>query len=442
MGAPVLGAPEVVAPVRIDLPGAKARYWYVAATHAIVDIFPMFFTSLIIVLRRDLSLTEAQVGMIFMATPIFSGALQPFFAWWGDRYDTRLAGPLGLAVGALCIGSIGFAQNFGQLIALQIVGVIATGAYHPAATSVAGQMGGRIFSNGRGMAISIFLAAGMLGHSLGPIYATRINDAFGTKWLIVVVPLALVGAVILHRVMRRVPHRHEDHHAIRDSFTSEQRRERWVVVGLLTAQNCIKYCVNVGMFILFAYWARTIIPEDPDKASNLNGNLSAAMTLGMGVSVLVVGKLLRNGGEKRVFVGTALIGGVVLASTGLVGDWARNLADGAWWGMVPSYVLAFVMAASFFSCIPASIGLGQRLQPSHTALVTSLLMGFGWMFGALSRPFASALLGHVELEDAGAMLEPGRVHIAFAAFGSLLVFAAILAAVMPAKTLNEAAAHE
>ncbi|MCB1257998.1 MAG: MFS transporter [Microthrixaceae bacterium] len=410
-------------------------------SHALIDIFPMFFTSLIIVLRDDLALSEWQVGMIFIASPISGGLLQPVFAWWGDRYDTRLAAPLGLAIGGLCIGMIGFAQHFWQLIALQVIGVVSTGAYHPAATSVAGQLGGRIFSNGRGMAVSVFLACGMLGHTLGPLYATRVNAAFGMKALAWIIPPTLLVAWVLHRTLRSVPHRHEDHHAMRGAMSPAQRRAHWWVVALLTAQNCIKYCVNVGMFILFAYWARTIIPGDEDQAAILNGNLSSAMTLGMGVSVLVVGKLLKNGQEKRVFVGTALVGALVLASTGFVGDWARGLAGGAWWGMAPSYFMAFVMAASFFSCIPASIGLGQRLQPSHTALVSSLLMGFGWMFGAVSRPLAELFLGHVRLEDAGELLAPERVHMAFAFFGSLLFVAALLALAMPNRTLREAAHH-
>ncbi len=48
---------------------------------------------------------------------------------------------MGLAIGALCIGSIGLAQNFWQLIALQIVGVIGAGMYHPISTALAGREG-------------------------------------------------------------------------------------------------------------------------------------------------------------------------------------------------------------------------------------------------------------------------------------------------------------
>ncbi|MCH7832211.1 MAG: hypothetical protein IIC55_05005 [Proteobacteria bacterium] len=74
-----------------------------------------------------MNLSAGQVTFVLMATPLFSGLTQPVLARLTDKHDTRLCGPLGLAIGALCIGSIGLAQNFWQLIALQIVGVLAGG---------------------------------------------------------------------------------------------------------------------------------------------------------------------------------------------------------------------------------------------------------------------------------------------------------------------------
>jgi hypothetical protein len=80
-------------------------YWVVVASHALVDVFPMFIVSLVIVLQDRLALTRGQETAVWVATPIFSGLIQPLMAWLGDRYNTRLAGPLGLAMGAVCIGS-------------------------------------------------------------------------------------------------------------------------------------------------------------------------------------------------------------------------------------------------------------------------------------------------------------------------------------------------
>jgi len=127
---PAVTAPTLARQTRFD-------FCVISSSHGLVDVFPMFITSLMIVLQDRLAMTGWQETVVWVATPVFSGAFQPLFAWLGDRYDTRLAGPLGLAIAAVCIGSIGFAQSFWQLLALQAVGVIGVGMYHPAAAEVA-----------------------------------------------------------------------------------------------------------------------------------------------------------------------------------------------------------------------------------------------------------------------------------------------------------------
>jgi len=143
-----------------------ARYWTVVGTHVVIDLFPIFFSSLLLVLRNDLNLTDSQVKIVYALTPLFSGPPQILFAWLSDKFDTRVFGPIGLLVGGVCISSIGFAENFWQLIALEVVGVLGVGAYHPIAVSLAGELGGRAMRHGRAWAVSIFFAGGMLGRAV------------------------------------------------------------------------------------------------------------------------------------------------------------------------------------------------------------------------------------------------------------------------------------
>ncbi len=385
----VVTAPTVARQARFD-------FWVISSSHALVDVFPMFITSLMIVLQDRLAMTGWQETVAWVATPVFSGACQPLFAWLGDRYDTRLAGPLGLAVAAVCIGSIGFAQSFWQLLALQAVGVIGVGMYHPAAAAVAGQTGARL-RHGRAFAISLFIAAGMVGHTLAPLVATRVNDWYGMGHLAWIIPPSLVLAVMLHRVVRNTPHRPANHHELHAAMSVAESRSRWSATILLSAQNGLRFVVNIGLFIMFSYWAYSRIPEDPDAAAILNGNLNAAVTIGMGIGALLGGRLLRPGAERIGFAVTAFGGAIFVGVINIAGVWGEATFDG-WLTYAPVYVAAMLAAVGFFGPVPASIGLGQRLLPSHTGLVTSLLMGVGWMIGALSRPFSSALLGGIKLD--------------------------------------------
>ena len=415
-------------------------YWIVVGSHAVVDIFPMFITSLMIVLADRLALTRGQETMVWIATPVFAGVFQPLFAWLGDRYDTRLAGPVGLAVGAVCIGSIGFAESFWQLITLQIVGVIGVGIFHPAAAAVAGQSGARALRHGRTFALSLFVAAGMVGHTLGPILATRVNDLLGMAHLAWIIPPTLLVCVLLHRATRNTSHRPDNHHEMRASLSADQARARWYTAALLSGQNAVRFTVNTAMFILFSYWAASRIRGDPAAAAILNGNLNAALTIGMGIGALLAGRFLRPGAEKAVFAATAFGGAVFVATINVAGDWGQSLFGEGAAGMGPIYLAAMLSAVGFFSTVPASISLGQRLLPSHAGLVTAMLMGVAWVIGALARPISSALLGGIRLDEA-ATLTGATFNRAFGCFAILLTGAGVLALMMPARTLREAAEH-
>lgn len=207
-------------------PSPAVVYWIVVGTHAVVDVFPILIISLMIVLQDRLGLTRWQETAVWVATPIFSGIFQPLFAWLGDRYDTRLAGPVGLAVGAVCLGSIGFAQTFWQLIALQIAGVIGIGVFHPAAAAVAGQAGSRALKHGRSYALALFVAAGMVGHTIGPILCTRLNHWFGLTAVAWLIPPSLIVAIILYVALRRAPHRPANHHELRAALSAAESRDR------------------------------------------------------------------------------------------------------------------------------------------------------------------------------------------------------------------------
>jgi MFS family permease len=339
-------------------------YWIVVASHALVDVFPMFIVSLVIVLQDRLALTRGQETAVWVATPIFSGLIQPLMAWLGDRYNTRLAGPLGLAMGAVCIGSIGFAQSFWQLIVLQIVGVIGIGMYHPTAAAVAGQTGARALPYGRAFALSLFVASGMLGHTLGPIIATRVNDWFGMAHLAWIIPPTLVAAVMLHLATRDTPHRHHDHHELQAALSPAQARARWYIAALLSGQNALRFTVNTGMFILFSYWAASRIPDDPNAAAILNGNLAAALTIGMGVGALVAGRWLRPGTEKVAFAATAFGGAVFVGSINIAGDWGLAMFGGTGLVNAPAYLAASLAAVGFFRLLFHGSAVGRSRAAS------------------------------------------------------------------------------
>lgn len=464
--APEAGAAPASAATEALALAARARaalnYWTLVLSHVLIDVFPILFTSLLWPLQERLDLTPGQVRFVIMATPIFSGLLQPLFAWLTDKHDTRLFGPVGLALSAVCIGSIGLAQSFWQLAVLQIIGVIAVGMYHPVATALAGQSGSTLLRNGRAQAIGVFICGGMVGHALGSKvgpWINSLNDGRGMPYLLWLVPPALVLAILLHLRMGKVRHRHDNHSEIRASFGPGESLRRWRVIGLLTAQNALRFTVNVGLLVIMPnVWAKSKLVQsgaftvaegesgraaarELAAASSVHvGSLGAALTIGMGIVVILSGRFFQRGRERAPLLVLSLIGALFTALLGPFADFMHSLGGFTLSSMIPVYVCTGLTAIGFFATFPIATSLAQRLQPGHTSMVTSLMMGVGWGVSSLSAPFAELMFGGVNINDAP-FLEPWRINMGFLGFAMLLVIAGALTLFIPRDLVAKAADH-
>ena len=424
-------ANRTAAPAKATMSDAQTsiRYWTVVATHVVIDIYPIIFSALMHVLRADLGLTKSQVAVVYALTPLFSGPPQIFFAWLGDKFDTRAFGPIGLIVGGVCISSIGFAQDFWQLIALEVIGVMGVGAYHPIAVSLAGELGGRAIRHGRTLAVSIFFTAGMLGHSVGPFVASRMNRAFGIEslvWLVVPAVLATIALVVM---TSGVGHRDANHRETHASLSKAQRGRRWFAVGLLSVQNMLRFCAQISLIVIANFWAGSVIAENPDRAAVLGSNIIMWLTIGMGVSSLIAGRIIRTGHEKWPLVVITIVGGVVVAGTGYVGR------EFGLWAILTASCLG---AVGFASVIPTCIATAQRLLPSHTGLVSSLMMGFGWGFSSLAAWVVPALFVNTSLEEVHTV-PPAQVDAGYIWIAGLILLSGLLCLALPDDLLKESA---
>jgi FSR family fosmidomycin resistance protein-like MFS transporter len=459
---------------------ALARRGFAALllSHALIDVFPVFFTSLMLILRERLSLSEWQVAAVFMVSPIFSGVGQPFFAWLTDKHDSRLAGPGGMALGAVCIGSIGFAQNFWQLVILQMIGVIGTGMFHPVGTAVAGQAGTQLLNsrrartNGRAMAIGIFIASGMVGQSLGPVIATRVTDHFGMPALAWLIAPALLVAVLLHVSIRRLPHRSGGHRGRAAVVPADEVRLRWWIVCVLMVQNCLRFTTNLAMFVMFNVWADAAVrtsaaalrvadeasraaqaagasAEEAGKAAShaiatqgahLAANLSSALTIGIGISVLSAGRFFQPGRERGPLLWLSMVGAAAIALMGPAGESIAARGAFGFAAMWPLYLCALLGPVGFFATFPLATSLAQRLQPGHTSLVSSMMMGVGWGVSVLAPPLAMLFFGGVSI-SAAALLPLERISVGYYGFASLLVVAGLLSLLLPRWLLGKVASE-
>jgi MFS transporter, FSR family, fosmidomycin resistance protein len=407
-----------------DVPRQRLIYFILVSSHLLVDLYPFFVFSLATTLRASLTLSEYQITLVQALSPIISGIVQPLFAWIGDRFNTRLFGPLGLLIGAVCIGGIGFATEFWQLLTLQLIGVAGIGFYHPIASAVAGNLGVkalrgvRFVRSSRGLGISLFFTAGMLGGFTGPILASRVNSYFGLEFIWILSIPGILGAAALWFAIRHIPHNNirtkdqDEQHAAIDAISL---RTRWFAVGLLFLSNSLRFTANVGLYKLYTLWAPIRFQGQSEQYIDARGSeIIAATTLGMAITGLLAGSFIHPGREKWPLFFSAFIAIPVVLLMPHVGYW-------------PMLALASLSAIGHFSVIPLSIACAQRMLPHATGMVGSVLMGCGWVVSSLG-PFIA--LYFVKNESFGLSWGFGAMAVLFAGAGlcSLLIPGRVLRA--------------
>jgi len=417
-------------------------------SHWLMDVFPFVVVSLLPVLRTRLDLTDGQLALLLSTGSVTSGASQPIAAWLSDRFDTRIFGWLGLLVAGICVGLIGYATSFWQLVLLQVIAPIGVGAYHPIAAAGVGRLSGRR----RSLGLSIFFLAGMLGgvtgNTMAPAYVTVMSErgagepelGVGLRALVWLIPFAMAGALAVWWAIHRVPHRAHDGHERHMTLSEDVRRRRWTAVGVLYAGNVLRFMVNMALVQLIVLWAErraeTRAALDATAAeigllgSNINGPLQGAMQIGMGGAGLAAGIVLRARHEKGALVGVPIAGALAVVAFPL----ASTLDPGG--AVDPGILLAFALAitagAGYGGMIPVTMSLAQRLLPHRTSLASGLMLGGAWCFGAFGPPLASALTNGV-----GAWGGVG-LDWAFVSIGGLLLASGGVALLLHADTIRGA----
>ena len=118
---------------------ARTRLSILATSHAFVDFFAVLMIPLLPVIEGRIGLTETQGAIVLTVGGVAAGVVQPIVAWLSDRLNTRIAGPIGLVVAAVALGSLGLATTFEHLLIIQILAQAGVGAYHPIGASTMGQ---------------------------------------------------------------------------------------------------------------------------------------------------------------------------------------------------------------------------------------------------------------------------------------------------------------
>ena len=172
----------------------------IAGAHFIHDTYTSFVAPLLPVLIEKFSLSLTQAGFLTAIMQI-PAVLNPFIGYLADKTNLRYFVILTPAITGTLISSMGFAPDFFALAVILFAAGASTAAFHAPAPAMISRASGRKI----GLGMSLFMAAGELSRTVGPLLAVWAVSTWTLDGLYRTAVIGWAASLVLYFRLRDVP---------------------------------------------------------------------------------------------------------------------------------------------------------------------------------------------------------------------------------------------
>ncbi|MFM2391990.1 MAG: hypothetical protein RLZZ437_3545 [Pseudomonadota bacterium] len=377
----------------------------IAFCHMVNDLMQSLIPAIYPLIKSELTLTFAQIGLITFVFQGTASVLQPIIGYVTDRRPLPYSLPCGMGLTLSGIILLSHSHSFAQVLcAVALIGM-GSSVFHPDSSRIA-----RLAAGPRpGLAQSVFQVGGNAGSALGPLAAALIVVPFGQisiEWFGIV---ALIGIGVLVMVGRW--------YAVEGLRRMQAARERRTGVSTLPTST-----VTLAMIILIllmfskfvytgaysSYYTFYLIEKFSLSVPEAQFYLFVFLAF-VALGTIVGGPIGDRIGRKRV-IWVSILG--IAPLTLLIPH------VGFWPTVVLSSLAGMILASAF----PAMVVYAQDLMPSRVGMIAGLFFGFafgmgaigaagiGWMADATSITYVFWLCGFLPLLGLLAVFLPDIKH--------------------------------
>ena len=334
--------------------------------HLTVDSYVGIIPVLYPVLIGRFSLNFETVGLISLAYSGMAAISQPLFGVIADRFGTRLTG-VALVWTAVTFALVGFVPTFPLLLVLACASGLGSGAFHPfGALDVRALLPKRSRSAG----MSIYVTAGTVGVALGPLIGIGVMSWQGLHGTgLLVLPGIATGTYLLWRMRRS---------------TAMGATERKPVIATAQAVPMLALAAVIGVMMSRSWTVYVFQSFTPTWYKQLGygpdfyGPLATTLVLSSAIGTVGCGWLADRYGRRTLILITLVLSiPAILLYTMFPGPW----------GFVSGILIGFLAA----STAPLMLLMAQQLMASRAGLASGLVMGLGFVTGALGVPINGAI---------------------------------------------------
>ena len=333
----------------------------VVGAHFIHDIYTAFLAPLMPLLIEKLSLSLTQVGSLNAILQI-PALLNPLIGYLADKANLRYFVIFAPAITATLMSSLGLATGYWSLAAILFTTGISVAIFHAPAPAMIGQVAGRRI----GLGMSLFMAAGELSRTIGPLLAVWAASTWTLEGVYRMMALGWAASVVLFWRLRTVSARLEKPGSLR------------AILPVLSSLFIPLTVINLSRNFLVEC-ASTFLPtylSQQGLALKWAGAALSVLELAGVGGALLSGTLSDRLGRRGVLLGSTLVSAVMLVVFLLVQGWL----------LVPVLML---LGFSTLATTPVMMAMVQEHLPNNRAVGNGLYM----VLAFLVRAIATLLVG-------------------------------------------------
>lgn len=347
----------------------------ISTAHMLNDMMQSILLAIYPLLKQELQLSFAQIGLITLVYQITASFLQPLVGLYTDRRPHRYSLPIGMGFTLVGLLTLAQATSFlGVLLAAMLIG-IGSSIFHPESSRVARMAAGRQ----PGLSQSLFQIGGNLGSAIGPLLVAWVVMPHGQAYAAWFAGLALLGVSILSRVGhwagRHMASFRQQMRTYPGHGLSNRQVQRTLLILIMLMFSKFFYMTSLSSYYTFYLIDRFQLSMEQSQFYLFVFLFSVAAGTFLG------GPLGDRIGRKKVIWGSILgVAPFTLALPHLDLQWTA----------VCTVFIGLILASAF----PAILVYAQELLPGKVGAVSGLFFGLAFGLGGLG----AALLG--ELADA------------------------------------------
>lgn len=335
----------------------KAVTWLTVG-HFMADSYAGFLSPILPFIAANISINLALATLAFSISHLFSSLMQPLFGFFADKWKKRFFIFWGILMASVFMSLTGVVQNFWQLVLCLIIGGVGISFFHPQATGfVVRYSGGNLTKN-----MSMFLVAGAIGTSVGPVISSSITQFFGISKL----PFASIwGIIFALLVFVCVPKIHtvdfvKNKNSFKTTVTDILKNK---TVKVLILISVLKSLVVASFSLLLPFYWKDL----GFNAFQIGIAVFLFLTVGA-LGTYLSGKLEKVIGYKKVFYISLIVPFIL---TLIFVNLIKTMP-----------VLSFILfiATGFVSMLSVSINMvmAQKTMPQYKSMISGFVGGFGW----------------------------------------------------------------